>query len=559
MWQTKGDPLDMARAWICECRDTHKQCHNLKDYDLPTRLVSIGESAVKLVATTTLDIVPSYATLSYCWGAEDFTMLTSDTLQSFLAEIPTQELPKTFQDAIEIARELGLAYIWIDALCIIQREEGSHDWHQEAGRMVSVYGGASINIAASSSSDARGGCFTKSEYFSGGFVTKVRTGTGERVQNFHSQTVYAESTTETYLARRAWTLQEKLLAPRTLYVGDHGLFWECRSTIKSEFHPDGFEDILGSHLVVPEDQPWDWTEIVRLYSAANLTFASDRLPALSGIAKRQQAATSNTYIAGMWRQKLVEELTWGLQNPRKRQHRPKIGVPSWAWASAGSAVSCRYLSSDSDSVKEYVRVEDAWTTTADTDQYGAVTDGELLLGCCNLFLGYLQVESDLEVGSADKAETEAVILNGMDEALPVVLDCLDDLPMRKGEPIYLMPLRGGESGSGISVPVDGNEESADDHDWRDVEIDGRVVEDILVYGIVIKQVNNLKGHFRRIGSFEFKHHAISYPDKCGDGRCYYHEFLALLEKHDMSTAESECMRLSSDAECAEFRYVISIK
>lgn len=157
--------------------------------------------------------------------------------------------------------------------------------------MRSVYGKAHINLAASGATSVHGGLFLKPEDHQGGFcapVTLTTTSAGDysAVRNFHAMDVYKDSTTTTSLANRAWALQERLLAPRTLFFGDQGLFWECRTEIASEFLPDGFPGKLGSHLVRPENEAWAWADIVRQYSRAALTFGTDRLPALSWIATR---------------------------------------------------------------------------------------------------------------------------------------------------------------------------------------------------------------------------------------------------------------------------------
>ncbi|KAK7912122.1 HET-domain-containing protein, partial [Apiospora marii] len=211
-----------------------------------------------------LDTIPLYATLSYCWGREPFKKLTTDALSAFLKDIPLQHLPQTFQDAIDVTRGLGLDYVWIDALCIIQNQQVGRgeetDWEKEVGKMESVYGGAHVSLAAS---DAK-------------------------IYQIHSP------------AGRAWALQEKLLAARTISFGRGGLFWECKSTIKSEYLPNGFQDRLGRHVVRPENMTWDWDEIVQDYSSAALTVDSDRLPALAGIARRQHELTGDQYLAGMW-------------------------------------------------------------------------------------------------------------------------------------------------------------------------------------------------------------------------------------------------------------------
>jgi hypothetical protein len=50
------------------------------------------------------------------------------------------ELPRTFQDAIQVTRELGIKYIWIDSLCIIQDDPVG--WEQESKRMHGIYASA---------------------------------------------------------------------------------------------------------------------------------------------------------------------------------------------------------------------------------------------------------------------------------------------------------------------------------------------------------------------------------------------------------------------------------
>ncbi|KAK4443766.1 hypothetical protein QBC34DRAFT_262980, partial [Podospora aff. communis PSN243] len=66
--------------------------------------------------------------------------------ESFLRGIPVDSLPRTFQHAIAVVRSLGMQYLWIDSLCIVQ-DSGGADWEVESSLMASVYGYASVNVA----------------------------------------------------------------------------------------------------------------------------------------------------------------------------------------------------------------------------------------------------------------------------------------------------------------------------------------------------------------------------------------------------------------------------
>lgn len=82
-----------------------------------------------------------------------------------MERIPEDQLCKTFQDAIEIAKTLGFSWLWIDSLFIIQRDDeyrsDHEDWLKDSALMASTYGNSSLNIASMASPDGRKGCLFK--------------------------------------------------------------------------------------------------------------------------------------------------------------------------------------------------------------------------------------------------------------------------------------------------------------------------------------------------------------------------------------------------------------
>lgn len=80
-----------------------------------------------------------------------------DTLNARTKRIRLGELPKTFHDAVIITRELGVRYLWIDSLCIVQDDED--DWAREALQMSTIYANCQVMIAAIGAANCHGGCF----------------------------------------------------------------------------------------------------------------------------------------------------------------------------------------------------------------------------------------------------------------------------------------------------------------------------------------------------------------------------------------------------------------
>jgi hypothetical protein len=409
--------------------------------------------------------------------------------------------------------------------------------------MRSVYGSSYVNIAASSGTNVHDSCFSKRANHNGGFLTRVTTSEFCRVQNFHSGQVYRHSTTETHLASRAWTFQERLLAPRTIYFGDRGLFWECRTTIASEYLPDGFPGLLGWQMVCPEGTPWIWMDIVEHYSRASLTYGADKLPALAGIAKRQHEATGDDYVAGMWKNGLMKQLGW---MPQTKNRRPEWRAPTWSWTSIDAEIWYWGLWDHEDVAKdEYVQVLAASTTVADLDPFGAVSDGELQLRCIALICGRCYHHNDM---TADSVIIGAEARDFPMREFPITMDCMDDDFHEADKPIYLLPLFGGESGR-VQF-FSGNQNSAG-------ECEETIVHQLFIRGLILQRSGLTTGPFRRIGSFDYRHGPIQFED-AESRKDHYYGFLQIMEEVGASTAESECAEIRADHEHPESRYVITV-
>jgi hypothetical protein len=144
-------------SWLNQCVAEHPQCPSNLSSPLPTRILSVSEGSIKLVEPNG-EMKAPYVALSHCWGSGSIATTTLANFLSRKKDVTWRELSKTFQDAVKISRLLGIDYLWIDSLCIIQDSEA--DWERESARMASVYANAHLTIAASRSADGSGGCFS---------------------------------------------------------------------------------------------------------------------------------------------------------------------------------------------------------------------------------------------------------------------------------------------------------------------------------------------------------------------------------------------------------------
>lgn len=215
-------------------------------------------------------------------------------------------------------------------------------------------------------------------------------------------------------------------------------------------------------------------QIVRQYSRAHLTYSSDRLPALSGIAARQQELTGDQYLAGLWRKSLITQLIWCPWG--NKEYRPKWRAPTWSYMSIEGAVA--QITWPSEWVQEtYVNVVDVWTKPSGPDPCGAVTSGELTLSCSCLHRGHLMAEP----GSSNEP-TQVETNRGI---YSISYDCLEDASVRGQGIVYLLPILESKD----HVP----EEDSETKEWDYGSV---------IHGLVLRACDVSKSRFVRVGSFE---------------------------------------------------------
>lgn len=154
----------LMKTWLADCVANHSNCSRQSTTFLPSRLLDVNplgtEGVVKLVSSLSLKSkdIPKYVTLSHCWGpvAKRTIKTKRDNLESHMDAIPLSILPNTFRDAVDVTRQLGIQYIWIDSLCIVQNDQ--NDWAKEAALMADIYENAFCTLSALSSKDSTYGC-----------------------------------------------------------------------------------------------------------------------------------------------------------------------------------------------------------------------------------------------------------------------------------------------------------------------------------------------------------------------------------------------------------------
>ncbi|KAM7210750.1 HET domain containing protein [Rhypophila decipiens] len=416
----------IARSWLEECRSTHPSCLSIQAPQLPTRVIDVGIGPHSATARIFVPerIEADYIALSHCWGGNIETKLTSKTIVAWQDSLPCEELPVNFKDAITITRELGIRYLWIDSLCILQ--DSAHDWEVESAKMGRIYGDSTLTISAVAARSSKAGILVPSTEASRATDSPIPLPLNQppaqdslhpithdpdmeiqvKHRDLEEEDLYTLHT-HGPLNRRGWCLQESILSPRVLFYGAKQIYWKCPDgyasadglsrnargppdlyrEISAHLHADRLLSCSSSVSLSSRNNKrqllLDYYALVKEYTSRQLTFGSDKFPAFSGLARRL-SPTLGPYVAGIFLSDWRRGLLWYTEG-RYAPHAPPCPyrAPSWSWAITDAAL---LFDSSTDDQQEPIPhplqanlLESKIVPWRSNDQFGRLETGYLVI------------------------------------------------------------------------------------------------------------------------------------------------------------------------------------
>lgn len=362
VYTASSPSLALGRKWLDTCAKYHISCRTAPSLKKPKRLLKLTWTHVRVMESKDAADIESldYAALSYSWGTESCFRLTSTTIRLLEVGVLTAQLPQTIRDAVYATLQLGLEWLWVDSLCIIQ--DSREDWEIEAAKMGDTYQGCSVCIAALGATCNSDGLFASRnpQLYAPCFLAM-----NARGESIYAYPWYIDLSEHPHpLHLRGWVLQERLLPSRTIGFGAY-LTWNCREAAVNEF------DLLGEEkrgtselsakfsnlcLVQPLTVPSTpgvtseshqirklWRLMIQDYSHTKLTVKTDKLMAISGLIATIEKRTGWKNIYGLWVPFMLPNLLWMVSRTLTETARTGLR-PSWSWIAVDGPVLFQLIS-----------------------------------------------------------------------------------------------------------------------------------------------------------------------------------------------------------------------
>ncbi|KAF2001977.1 HET-domain-containing protein [Amniculicola lignicola CBS 123094] len=405
--------FERVKRWLKHCQENDTVCQSSHQSFVPRRLIKIESRNDRIRLSLHESKHPvDYVCLSYRWGAPASEIITTrqSNVDAFRNHIPLQQLPATIQDAVTVCHGIGLSYLWVDSLCIVQ--DDSADWEREAPQMLDIYANSHLTIYATAARSCKEKFLGPQQFGNPHWQRAVQAeipvglelpGSGLAVRmvddnerkgdladlskQFQTPLPGLSELMAHYsmsgepgnvLSRRAWCLQEELLPNRRLYFNGCQLRWECGKRHISEANyrkpnpgmfeprpPYGWKCLTGYAGKVGmgskalreavntahfgDDLEYntlkEWMRIVQDYSGRHLSFQSDKLVAVAGLAQligqatQAQSGKADTYLAGLWESTLIAGLCWKAGPWEFAMRQDEYRAPTWSWAAMDGPIN----------------------------------------------------------------------------------------------------------------------------------------------------------------------------------------------------------------------------
>jgi hypothetical protein len=348
--------LDLICSWLPRCRKIHgRSCGESGEASKRRPNIRVIDTWHKVIIRAAPGC--DYVALSYCWGDESADCKHVKTTRkdirwdNFGSELPIplpSSLPQTIEDTIFVTRQIGLRYLWVDALCIVQDSET--DKHTQILRMDGIYSSAVLTIAAASGDHANVGLAGISR------PRKVPQRT-EEVDGLLFALPLPDYTSLLWdpslvWNSRGWTFQEKVLSKRLLLFTDYQVYFQCSNMVWCEDTALETDRCSASTKKMWRPLRWaadrqkgqtdmkdvgvdlgNYMSVIEQFTPRELRDRKDGVHAITGVLATLQSEMGS-FHCGLPTDYFAPALLWRpvLGSIATRLNRPEAPFPSWSWA-----------------------------------------------------------------------------------------------------------------------------------------------------------------------------------------------------------------------------------
>jgi len=179
-----------------------------------------------------------YVALTHRWGDPSlhggFHSLSHEKLERWKTHLDLKMLPRTFQDAVRITRGLGIRYLWVDALCIIQ--DDLEDLQAQIGKMEDVFRCAYVTLSATCATGSDDGFLKTDRRMRRHYPLSYTNQLGSLDMIYLCDPIddFERHVEHSALSQRGWVFQERALSRRIIHFTEVQVYWECGKGIRCE-------------------------------------------------------------------------------------------------------------------------------------------------------------------------------------------------------------------------------------------------------------------------------------------------------------------------------------
>ncbi|KAI0437425.1 HET-domain-containing protein [Xylaria telfairii] len=324
--------IDPIISLLEDCEASH-QCSLPVSEENSDKALSLRAINVRNLCIVPITLSMRYVALSYVWGGTPVPNLIRANKEEFMKpgalEAYQDKIPATIRDAIELVRRMGLEYLWVDAMCLVQ--DDIEEKVVGINAMSMIYEHSYFTVIAADGSNADAGLPGVSTRTVNQVTAEILPGVNlVMVHNIGSMLEIA------YYNKRAWTFQEFHLSRRKLIFHNNMVYYQCiEGSWSEDIEGVSIDSRIRNRALVPtrvDKMFFDFMLIIGEYAVRDATYQHDIVNAMTSVYHRLLGKEYGDHLFGVPIVVFDMFMCFYSKDTHLQFLKRRHGLPSWVWS-----------------------------------------------------------------------------------------------------------------------------------------------------------------------------------------------------------------------------------